>query len=274
MKLKRQIKGKDRDITKCAAYRCASPPEMVFDVGVKFDVTEGKVPLCTRHLEERDEELDAEKAKKAKTTAQPGDTAMVAVDLMVHSKMQQEHNEVAETLDMLRALSVDSQEQIDFANECLGDVKKRLKVIKDTKTKTRKPVKSLLDTVDGWFKWVIDCYSEAEKILKDKIRDGTVRMEARRNAHIAAASQAHQAGDMQAVQSMVQAANQAEVHLPSSVSMIEAWKFRVDAPDLVPRALCSPDEKKIRAYVNLHKAGAQIPGVSVWREDTVTRRGT
>ena len=67
----------------------------------------------------------------------------------------------------------------------------------------------------------------------------------------------------------VQAANTLEAYQPAGTSLVEHYKFRVDNPDLVPRELCSPDSAKIRGYLKLHKASAEIPGVAIWREDTV-----
>lgn len=55
-----------------------------------------------------------------------------------------------------------------------------------------------------------------------------------------------------------------------SASFREEWAFEIVSPDLVPRAFCSPDEKKLRRAV---EGGARdIPGVNIFTRDRMTRR--
>jgi hypothetical protein len=53
---------------------------------------------------------------------------------------------------------------------------------------------------------------------------------------------------------------------------ISRWMFDIENPDLVPRAFCSPDERKIREHVQAEKSAASIPGVRVFEKLTVQAR--
>ena len=50
------------------------------------------------------------------------------------------------------------------------------------------------------------------------------------------------------------------------------WKFEITNPSAVPRAFCSPDEKKIREYLKEAKDGASIKGVRFYQEQTIQTR--
>jgi hypothetical protein len=58
----------------------------------------------------------------------------------------------------------------------------------------------------------------------------------------------------------------------AGVSTVESYSFEIVAEGLVPRDLCSPDPKKIRARVESLKLAAKIPGVRVFRADQVRVR--
>ena len=69
----------------------------------------------------------------------------------------------------------------------------------------------------------------------------------------------------------------AEVIIPGKTqkfmsSAYDDWTFEVVNPDLVPRAFCSPDEKKIREYVKANKEMATISGVTITKEVKVKAR--
>jgi len=52
----------------------------------------------------------------------------------------------------------------------------------------------------------------------------------------------------------------------------KVWKFEIENESSVPREFCSPDEKKIREYVNREKDAASITGVRTWEELAVQSR--
>jgi len=52
------------------------------------------------------------------------------------------------------------------------------------------------------------------------------------------------------------------------------WDFEIVKPDLVPRAYCVPDEKRIRQYAKLMKDKATMPGVRFFEKPKVQVRRT
>jgi len=64
--------------------------------------------------------------------------------------------------------------------------------------------------------------------------------------------------------------NKPVIKLMSSVTA--AWKFEITDAVQVPREFCSPDERKIREYVQREKEAASIPGVRIYEETQVKAR--
>lgn len=58
----------------------------------------------------------------------------------------------------------------------------------------------------------------------------------------------------------------------AGLSTRERWAFRVTDASKLPREYLMPDESAIRAVVNGLKGNTRIPGVEVYRDDTVTGR--
>jgi len=50
------------------------------------------------------------------------------------------------------------------------------------------------------------------------------------------------------------------------------WKFEIENPASIPREFCSPDERKIREYINREKDAASIPGARIWEDIAVQSR--
>lgn len=284
---KLSLKRKRGEPWECAASRCKAQATVELGAGV-FSQKGGPVPLCDKHYKaycdsqeaapvQPDPEPAAQGVRMDTTEPAPpqADADMVAfLDLTIRDQMAAETGEAEATLQMLRDMAVGSQADVDFANEALGDVKAKLKAYEALRKKATKRTRETLEEIRGWFKPSIDFYKEAESTLKVKIRDGLAALEAQRTAQIEAASIAHQQGNLDEVESMVKAANEAEAHQPDNISLVEHYEFRIESPDLVVRELCSPDPAKIRAYLKLHGAAAinATPGIKVWREDTVVRR--
>ncbi len=62
-------------------------------------------------------------------------------------------------------------------------------------------------------------------------------------------------------------------YVEKTISTIKkVWKFRIIDESLVPREFCSPNESKIREYVNANKDAASITGVETYEELDVRSR--
>lgn len=64
--------------------------------------------------------------------------------------------------------------------------------------------------------------------------------------------------------------NKPVIKLMSSVTAV--WKFEITDPVQVPREFCSPDERKIREYVQREKEAASISGVRIYEETQIKAR--
>jgi len=279
MRLKRISKNEVRDPHVCNVSRCKSAADGgSTEPGVEFAKKEGKVWLCKQHMDKLHEERMAA-ADAAKEAAQVADTdagAMVIVlEHAMRAEMAGEAQEAEKALELIRAMPVDGQDDLDFADELRRDANGRLKWLKDRRTQATKKARETLEEIRSWFKAPIDFYEQAKGLLDDKIRDGMRQLEERQTLQLAAAGEAHQAGDLQTVRQAVDAANELQAVLPESTSLVEHWEFLIEQPDLVPREWCSPDVGKIRAWVDAWKESAvgNLPGVRIFRQDRVRQGG-
>lgn len=296
MKIKRAKKGQNRDLDTCVASRCEERDGLViYAAGVAFDFEVGAVALCPRHVEMRDAERAYENQKAAAQPAPQGSVdagSFLAQQAAVPALAEEasalspvrmpgsdvlaaangEARDAGEVLEMVKQFQVSGQVDIDFANECLGDVKTKLKQLEAKRKEATDPLQKALTTIRGWFKPATDFYSECESLWKLKIRDGMLALQESQRAALAAASVAHKAAvPAQVAQAMV-AANAVAVELPANVSIVERWSFRIVDETALPREYLAPDMRKIQGVVDALKGSAHIPGVETYRDDTVVRR--
>lgn len=194
----------------------------------------------------------------------------------------------------------------------IEDLRKRLKApvleaAKNIDDQFRQPLAELNDAVQVIDRAVKDYMAEQERLRREE--EARLRAEAQREqerlereAAVAAAKaealrrqarEAEEAGqladaarlDARAGQTDARAEQKAEaVHhvtvpiVPATpvkapgLSTRERWVFRITDPAKLPREYLMPDESAIRAVVNGLKGNTRIPGVEVYRDDTVTGR--
>lgn len=267
MKLKTQDNRFDNI---CNAARCAQDKDLVaYAPGVAFPKAEGQVTLCPDHVARRDKERAAEAPADKAIAAAP---AMFEAQDKMEAELATEARDAKEILAMVRSFQVNGQEDINFANGCLGDVKDKLKELKSKREEATRPMNAALKAIRGWFKPAEEFYTEAEGIWKEKIRDGLSALEARQRAALNAAAEAHQAGDLSSVTEAMVVASQATASAPANVSIVRHWTFTITDEALIPREYLTPDLQKIGAVVRAMGDQANIPGVRADRDDTVVRR--
>lgn len=181
------------------------------------------------------------------------DTVQLAVEV----------EEAKDVLVMVKEFQIVNQPDMNFANECLVDVKGRLEHYEVEKKRATAPMNEALKVVRGWFKPLEDFYGQAEDIWKDKIGTWHLAEAERQRQALAAVQQAHKAGDVQGVATAMAVAAQSTIETPTNLTVKEVWKFTVTDPAAVPREYCSPDANKIKAVVEALGDKANIPGVSV-----------
>jgi hypothetical protein len=84
-----------------------------------------------------------------------------------------------------------------------------------------------------------------------------------------AAGEAFRAGDSVAGQTALAAV--APTLQPEGLTMRSVVDYEITGPEQVPRELCSPDPKKIKAAIAIAGVGAQIPGVRVFVKEIAAK---
>jgi NTP pyrophosphatase (non-canonical NTP hydrolase) len=252
----------------CTAAQCRQEDTTGYAPGVAFPADKGKVFLCAKHREVLEAEHTA--------AAVPQDAPEPALTTD-SGALEREGKEAGDVLAQVKQFAIVTQEDMDFADECLGDVKAKLKTLKKMREEATKPMNEALAKVRSWFKPAETFYSEAESVWKQKMAAFlAVQAKAQHDALLAVQA-AHQTGDTQKVADAMIKAVVADVALPSKVSVIARWAFRVVNPLELPEEFLKivPDMDAISAAVAAvptTAAPAVIPGVEVFRDDTVVRR--
>lgn len=164
----------------------------------------------------------------------------------------------------LESFEISTDEYQAFAAQLLHEVKAEWSDVEDKRKAITKPLTEAHKATQAVFKPVLTALETAEKILKDKIAG---YMQLKQQANVAALQAASQAPTALAASQAIDV--YAPVAPPQGVSVRYVQKFVVEEPDLVPRDLCSPDEKKIGLALS---AGREVPGVRVFEEPVVTAR--
>jgi hypothetical protein len=209
----------------------------------------------------------------------PADAIQVAASPPVVIPSQDIAASSAEGLQLLGSLdsfNIVNQQGMDLAAGILADVKGAWKNLDGIRKAIGKPLRDRLQEIQDHFKPALALFETAEKILKDKISEGSrLAAEAQQRA-LLAAQQAHQAGDAHALAVATQQVSATEVGLPQGVTTRKVARFRiVDAAQLPPEFWTAiPDTNKLQAYVDAGWRGNQIPGVEIWEEDIVSSRAS
>jgi len=255
----------------CNAARCSQDKELVaYAPGVAFSKEEGGVTLCPAHAEKRDEERASNGAAASVPTPPPA-THQEPNEALQQS-LAAEAKDAKEILAMVRAYRIEGQADVNFANECLGEVKIKLKEIKAKREEATLPMNAALKAIRGWFKPAVDFYAEAEAIWKERILEGLDRLADMQRRALDAAAEAHREGDLTAVTEAMSVASQATIEAPANVSVVERWSWRITDAALIPREYLCPDEAKISGVVQAMKRDTTIPGIEAYPDNTLTRR--
>lgn len=172
-------------------------------------------------------------------------------------------------VSMLSDLDVSTTDDIEQAAIILEDIKAKSKKIKGRLDEITKPLNAALKSTRGLFAPALNALAEAENILKTKIGEAKRQIDQRRIDAARAAQAALSAGNAVVAASI-------EIERPpqdaQGVQYRKVWSYEVVEPERVPRDFMSIDEQKIRAFVNMHKDKAQIPGVRIFQKEQVVVR--
>ena len=264
----------------CAVSRCTQTAARIIPRGTAFPGARGHVPLCKAHVDkatkEKGELGTALSAVAAGGDAPPPGATPAMLSVVPSEKpeaLEKEAKDAEAALDLIKEFHLETQADYDFADELLGDAKRQWRELEARKKKATAPLQESLKEIRSWFKPPQDFYAEAERILKAKIAEAHREARETQDAALAVAQEAFAIGDAATLDEAVATAAEAEVVQSSQITMQRIWNWEIEDTAVIPRSFLIPDRVAIGAYVKQHKGEAQIPGVRVWQDERVIRRG-
>lgn len=153
------------------------------------------------------------------------------------------------------------------AAKVLRLVKARMKALEAQRVAITKPLNDALRAVNDLFRPPREKFEDIEKMLKDGISDYLRRKQEKNDQAIQTAAVAPTAPQAQLALSELR-----PIEVPKGISTREVWKAEVVDPDAVPREYCSPDPKKIKAYLDSLRGDPSMAGVRFTKESIVAAR--
>lgn len=251
----------------CEAKRCNRPSAATVP-GECWDLDGKRVALCERHVQEASQEFSLDEIEGAViplTVASVAvarvEDATAALEANTQDELREETAEAKGALEEVKALEIQTQDDLDFAAETLAEVKGRSKRLKERLDLITKPMNEALKSARALFKPAMDYYGEIESELKKRISEHALRQEEANRQAMLAASAAHEAGDSEGTaEALASVTTLGEV---SGLSTRQTWDFIVEDVSLLPREFLIPNEKLLGAHARSAKGHAPtpIPGV-------------
>lgn len=155
----------------------------------------------------------------------------------------------------VRSLVVNDEHSSAFVAETLRDAKESWRILEDKRKEIVKPLNDEVKMVNSAFKPALFALEQVEHLLKKRIADYIQEREAATRAVLAAAAAAKTSEEATAALAEVSA----PVTVPAGMSMRMAWKACIVNEDRVPREFCSPDPRKIDAWLRSMTAEGNDP---------------
>lgn len=201
-------------------------------------------------------------------------SAMVKYEGDAKAEMVAESVTAESWLVNVRDTAIESQADHDLCAEALAHVKGEWKRLEERKKSVTDPLTKAINEVRSWFRPAQDFYAQAEVLLKANIATYHKRCAEQNQAALAAAAQAHQAGNTEAVADAL-----ASIQVPDKVAGLglrETWDFEICDKSLVPMQYLMVDETAvktaIRASTGVGKAPTPIPGIRFVLKTVVSSR--
>jgi hypothetical protein len=257
----------------CAAARCRRKTGLI-PVG---HPEKGRIVLCEEHQEEsglsEDPGFDVQDVIDAAADGDDGDELVAMVtDSPSQTQLQQEAEEADEALNLIQAMPIQNQDDIEFAAEALADAKGHWKRLEDMKRKATQPMNDALKEIRSWFKPAQDFYKECESTIKIKLSMYHERQEREQRKALAEAAEAVQEGTAQEVSTALAKMEQAEEPDITGLSYRTIWDFEVIDAEQVPRAFLQINEQALRLFVSQHQESAALPGVRFFSKTVVVSK--
>lgn len=165
------------------------------------------------------------------------------------------------------------------AGQAILEMKSKIKLLEEQRKTWVDPLNQTVKSINAFFKPVVTEWENVVEGLKAAMVAYQQRIAQEKQAALQAAGQLAAQGsavgsgsDVQQYQALV-AMGAAPPPKADGIFMREKWGWRVVDAAKVPREYLCLDVTKINEAVRQGKAGTQIPGIEVYREDVVVARG-
>ena len=186
-----------------------------------------------------------------------------------------------ELLAACQTISVKDQESFTLAEVGLKRITATAKQIEEQRKEITKPIDDAKKKVMAVVEIAVEPLETQKSRLKKEMAAFVAKLEAERaqaeRDRMAEEAARVEAADADPFGFGIDAMAIAPVVQPPQLQRIastvkKVWRFEIENPSLVPREFCSPDERKLREYVQREKESAAIAGVRTWEETTVQSR--
>jgi len=240
---------------------------------VEADFRGETVRLCRNHLVElgANEIRDAQAVEAPAAPTAPtewGETIVLPAE-QTQDRAQGYANLAQDTLSVLDNFTVESPEDLALLAEVMKQVRDANAEATASRDEVTKPLNAVVKRVRSWFKPGLDSLAAVEARIKQMIREGKLKLDAKADALLEEASKARAAGNDEVAALALDARATAEVTSTPGVVYAEVWKFEITDPMEVPREFLTVAESRIRAHVMREKGNAEIPGVRVFKDVSV-----
>lgn len=279
------------DPKQCAAMRCKHAPTVwVSGIHWDFDQRMG-VPLCDVHFTA---DLREAEAALVELLAEGNATAPVlqvgpkedlgaliethgepeplsTFDEAARSLVASTAHEADESIELVREIKVNSQEDLIFVNELLVDVKRKLNQVLEVEARVTKPLNALLASTRDLFRPAKHKLSLLEAMLKGRIADAKAREATSNRESLAKAAEAHAAGDSEGTAAaLAQVRHQTNVE---GVTTRDAWTWELEDIEQVPRMFMKLDESALNKLCKSATQPQPLPGIRFVHKDIVIVKG-
>lgn len=186
---------------------------------------------------------------------------------------RQLESETAAAKDSLLALSdfrVETQEDLELANELTVEVKRKHADLDALRTSITKPQNEALRKVNALFKPGLDYYEECEQLLKSIILTGLETLRNKQTAALAEAAVHAKLGAVEESRAAILAAPDAA--LPANASIREAWTYECVNLALVPDVFLRVVLDATAVKEALQRGVREIPGLRIFVKQTLSIR--
>lgn len=196
----------------------------------------------------------------ARALARPSAAALVVPDETAVGTLQKQRNDYwTDIKARADAFVVHDESSCAFATERVKEARETAKAYDDERKSLTDPIRLLKERLDAIYRPTAAATKHVQEVLNGKIGQWMSKREAERRAVMAAAAATLAAGMVPVVALPAPAA---EAAAPGrSLGLRERWTAAVTDGALVPREFCSPDARKVDAWLERFGPDETPPGV-------------